>query len=216
MKAKLLTLENPIPFSRFCSFEIKEMVQKPGDHFRIKGYASTFENIDRVDDKMVKGCFDKTLKKSRGKWPVKLEHKDIIGFNETAMVDDKGLYVESSLFSGDEDIPLAKTAIALIKNCKRYGHKLGLSVGGMVKQISYLFMDGKMVTEIKEFDVLEHSITGTPANPEAKLKTLSYEIKDFYDAVHNNKKNYFDFQKKLDEGLADFKKIVGEYDGPTN
>ena len=207
---KNITLKNPIPFKKFCSFDIKEMVQKPGNHFKIKGYASTFETIDRVDDKMVKGCFDKTLKKSRGKWPVKLEHKDIIGFNESAMVDDKGLYVESSLFSGDEDIPLAKTAIALIKNCKKFGHNLGLSVGGLVKSIGVVWMDGKMIAEIKEFEVLEHSITGTPANPEAKLKSLSGEIKEFYDAEQNNKKNYFDFQRKLDEGLAEFKKIVGD------
>ena len=200
---KNFILKKPIPFQKNCAFEIKEM-QSDDTGYRVSGYASVFDVIDRVNDKMMKGCFDKTLKKTGGKWPVKMEHKDIIGFNMKAKVDKKGLYVESSLFQ-DDGIPMAKTAMALVKNCKKFGHNLGLSVGGIVKEVALAFKDGKFIGEIREFEVLEHSITGTPANPEAQIKSLNLEITKQYNAVHNEA---LDFKIKSDKSLDDFKKLV--------
>ena len=205
---KNIELTKPVHFNKAFAFEIKEAGNKE-DNFFIKGYASTFDTVDRANDKMVKGCFKKSLESNNGQWPVKFEHKDIIGMNLMAKEDKKGLYVESDLFN-DSDLMKVKEVIALIKNCKKYKHKLGLSVGGVLKSYGPVIENGSVVWEIKEFDVLEHSITGTPANPEAHIKSLDSILRKEYDAACNNLEKEFDFKKTFDKNLIKINNLLSE------
>ena len=188
-------------------FTVKDM-KGEDDSSEITGYASTFDNLDHHYHIMKKGCFDDTLKSTSGKWPVKLEHQDIIGMNKSATVDKKGLYIESALFSNDNDLPKAKEAYALVKNCLKFKHPLGLSVGGIISNMKFGYKKGiGLYVEILGFDIMEHSITGTPANPQARIQS-SKEIKELvqksFASCHNNKNNLdwlqgFDIERKAIE-----------------
>ena len=203
--------QDPIPATRSLVFEIKGIEAGTGKESKsniITGYASTFGDMDRSGDVMVKGCFKKSIKRTGGKWPVKLEHKSVIGLNRTAREDDEGLYVKSILFAEEDDLPAAKEAMALVKNCEKFGHKLGLSVGGLIKEASPVYKENTMMWEIREFEILEHSITGTPANPNASLKSISDVLTGKYEAVRHKKHFLFDLKKKFDKEVAETEKLL--------
>ena len=155
---------------------------------KIKGYASTFGNLDRQRDVMVRGCFKKSIEKTGGKWPVKLNHSIDIGMNLTAEEDDKGLYVESALYTGENAVDDAVKAVALVKNAIRYDHQMGLSISGIVKQIAIVRDEeaGENYYEIRDFEMLEHSITSIPANPQASITSLKSNFSKF---ISNNGDN---------------------------
>ena len=163
-----------IALKQILPFTIKEAVQEDGKDATITGYASTFGNIDRYNDVMVKGCFKKSLKKNKGSWIVKLNHYEDIGVNVKAKEDEKGLYVESKLFTGSRPISDAEKAVALIMNANKYKHPMGLSIGGYAKEVVRIYNEKteEMKFEILEFDILEHSITSIPANPQAEISSL--------------------------------------------
>lgn len=145
----------------------------------IKGYASTFGNLDRHKDVMVKGCFQKTLQQTGGKMPVLYNHSKQIGINTKAYEDDKGLYVEAKIFKDSPDIQSAKEAWALIKANLESGTPMGLSVGGLIKEFDVSYVDGRPQWNIKEMELLEYSVTPTPANPKASVlnnKEFSMEV----------------------------------------
>ena len=193
-----IKLSNNFKLKSYVPFILKEISESDGD-VTITGYASTFNNTDRYNDVMVKGCFKKSIRKNKGKWVVKLNHYEDIGVNVKAKEDDKGLYIESKLFTGPDALEDSIKAVKLIKNAMRYNHPMGLSIGGMVKDIESSYDDKTKETtyKIKEFDVLEHSITSIPANPQAeidKIKSVFFKsnaTNSFNDNAMNN--DLFDF-----------------------
>ena len=158
-----------IPFKSYNSFTVKE-VNESGEDATVIGYASTFNNLDYAKDIMLPGAFKKSIKEKKSKWPVKLNHKDDIGINVKAKEDEEGLKVESKLYTGPNPIQRAQETLALLKNAIRYEHKMGLSVAGFANVINVVWdKDKGMMYEIKEFEILEHSITSIPANPKARI-----------------------------------------------
>ena len=168
----------------------------------IKGYASTFGNMDYHKDVFVRGAFANTLKESQGVWPVLLNHKDQIGMNTLAKETSKGLYIESDLYDDEEGTEKAKEAVALVKKSKKYGHQMGLSIGGIIKNMAVGYDDEKgMYWEIKKFIIMEHSVTPTPANPQARIKTQK-NLLDFFNSKESNNDLKF-IAAYLDKSLAD-------------
>ena len=170
--------ETNFKFQKSVPFVIKD-VTKPGKHERkdvtLKGYASTFGNTDRYKDVMIKGCFKKTIKETGGKWAVRLNHTDDVGINVFAREDDHGLYVESKLYTGEDALDDAEKAVTLIRNAVKYNHPMGLSIGGIVKKIAFVRDEDRPEDnhyEILEFEIVEHSITSTPANPQAEVTSI--------------------------------------------
>ena len=160
-----------IPYRKSLAFEIKETGKETGE---IEGYASVFGNKDHHYDIMVKGAFQKSIKETKGKWPVLLNHKpdNMIGLNMEAEEDAYGLKIKSKLFIDDDNIPKAKEAFAIVMKAKKYGHKLGLSVGGFISKVQpeYSKEERGWIYRIMEFELMEHSITPFPANPKARIK----------------------------------------------
>lgn len=138
------------------------------------GYASTFGNVDLENDIIEKGAFLKSLKEKGMKYPILIDHSARImtqaGWNIEAKEDEKGLMVKGEL---NLEVEAGRTAYSLIKQAKRHGAEMGLSVGFMVKD----FEIKDEIRIIKEIDLFEYSIVVIAANPMAGVTSVK-DLKD--------------------------------------
>lgn len=167
-------------FTLDTQFIIKGVSENKGKNSKITGYGSVFDNIDSYQDIMKKGCFKESIKECNQKFPIFFNHdpNKQVGVTTKAMEDDKGLFLEIDLFTKDDDLKVPKEVLALIKNSVEYGHKMGLSIGGLIKGSISGKEDDRYVENITEFDLREISITPIPANTEARvLSNKNYKQK---------------------------------------
>lgn len=134
----------------------------------IRGYASTFGNIDLGDDVVDEGAFKKTLQESKGLVPILADHDPTkqIGWNLRAMEDSKGLF-----FEGQLDIANNKTAMerySLAQKALEIGAKFGISIGyGTIKAIPD--KERPSVRRLKELKLYEYSMVTFPMNTMAMV-----------------------------------------------
>jgi len=137
----------------------------------IAGYASLFNVMDRVRDRVAKGAFMKSLRASKilGKMPKMLWQHDFnqpIGVWTRIFEDDRGLYAEGRLTLG---VPRADQAYLLLQE----GAIDGLSIGFrpvLAKQDK----DCKIRTLI-DVDLMEISLVTLGANPKATVSMVSVQ-----------------------------------------
>lgn len=171
----------------------------------LRGYASTFGNIDLGNDVVDKGAFKKSIKEQQGKFPILADHdpSKLIGWNLRAEEDDSGLLVEGQL---DLNVQLAREKYSLVKNALKNNIKMGLSIGYMVIKAE---PDRKspMVRHLKELKLFEYSIVTFPMNTEAMVTGL----KDFNSPVHvDNVKKIIAELESNGITKADLMKALGE------
>lgn len=145
-------------------FEIKEVSEEGV----FEGYASTFNNIDFGNDKILPGAFTKTLKKNKGVFPILADHnlRDQIGWNLEAIEDSKGLKIKGKL---DFNVQKAVEKHSLAKMAKDIkGAKMGLSIGYSCKKHEW---DGD-VRLLKELELYETSFTAMPMNEKATVTSV--------------------------------------------
>lgn len=152
------------------SFEIKniELKQSESNNFKFSGYASTFGNIDYHSDVIEKGAFKRSISKNV---PVLYNHKKQIGWATKMKEDSKGLYVEAEILS-DPDLQTSKEAVVFIKSAIEKGFSMGLSIGGVPLEYKRLSKGNKSYFLISDFELLEFSVTPTPANPQAQITDM--------------------------------------------
>ena len=133
----------------------------------IRGFASTFGNIDLGADVVDKGAFKKTLKENKGVFPILDSHNPDkqIGWNVRAEETDKGLFVEGQL---DLNVQAAREKFSLAMKAVELGAKMGLSIGYTVIK-GDKDKDNPMVRRIKEVKLFEYSIVTFPMNTEAMI-----------------------------------------------
>lgn len=133
----------------------------------IRGYASTFGNVDYGMDVVDKGAFKKSIKESRGLWPILADHDPSkqIGFNLRAEETNDGLLVEGQL---NLDLEVARDKYALAKQAMNTGARMGLSIGFSIIKAEP-DRDKPMVRRLKELKMWEYSIVTFPMNPEATI-----------------------------------------------
>jgi len=139
-------------------FEVKHFGDSEDpDFFFFEGLASTFGNIDLVDDIVEKGAF---LKSIAEKMPVILwQHRssEPIGMPMEIRETDQGLFIRVKL-------PKADTLVS--------GRVIPQMKIGSIRKMSIGFnivdseMDGRL-RRLKEIDLLEVSLVTFPANPQA-------------------------------------------------
>lgn len=156
----------------------------------IKGYASTFGNIDRFNDIIAQGAFKKTIKEHQKlKRQVRMLHqhyrmKLIGGFpSDFLEEDEKGLFVEGHI---NLDVQAGKELYSLAKQ-------------GVLKDMSIGFTTKKSDTDeetgirtIKEIRLWEISLVDEPANTQAQITDVKTAIEDIY---NGNVKTISDFLK---------------------
>lgn len=153
----------------------------------IKGYASTYGNIDRYNDIVEKGAFAKCLnwfRQEGKKMPICWQHNlDMpIGGVDMSKIyeDDKGLFIaEGKLYI--DDIPKAKEVYTFIKE----GIVSEMSFGYMINKATPAVADDQNVTLLQELFMYEVSPVVVPANTMAKIN----ECKSFGNDLEIAEKN---------------------------
>lgn len=148
-------------------FEIKELNEESDDFFTFKGFASTFGNIDLVDDVIEPGAFQESIREKEGngeRFPALWQHRmtEPIGVYSQIREDAKGLFVEGKLPKSDTFV--SGRVIPQLK----IGSVSKLSIGFSV------FDDGSVemvngIRHIKKLKLFEVSLVTFPANPEASI-----------------------------------------------
>lgn len=154
--------------------EIKGEDDKP--QRMIKGYASTFGNIDAYGDTIEKGAFTKTLQeKNRGrkvKFLYQHQYDKVIGVPTTIKEDEKGLYFEA-MFA---DTPLADEAYKLAK----LGALDGFSIGYRTIKAEGAMEGDSYNRKLLEVELAEVSLVTFEADTYAKVtdvKTAAHDAR---------------------------------------
>jgi HK97 family phage prohead protease len=117
-----------------------------------------------------KGAFKKSIKESKGLWPILADHNPTaqIGWNLRAEEDDKGLFVEGKL---DLNVQSAREKYSLAKTAMESGAKMGLSIGYMVIKAEP-DREKTIVRRLKELKMYEYSIVTFPMNTAAMITQM--------------------------------------------
>jgi len=136
----------------------------------MRGYASTFGNVDLGGDVVDKGAFKKSIKETGGNWPILADHNptDHIGWNLRAEEDEKGLFVESQI---DLNVQKGREKYSLAKKAMELGVSMGLSIGYMTIKAEP-DRANPMIRRLKELKMFEHSIVTFPMNTLAGITSL--------------------------------------------
>lgn len=166
-----------IPLAQ-ASIEVKAEEGRP---LIVSGYGSTFGNVDFVGDIVLPGAFAKSITARLGagrSFPMRYEHdhKSTIGKWLRLTENAKGLHVEGELTPGHR---LAEDVAALL----RHQAVEGLSIGYRVLDAE---RDRKGNRLLKEIELVEISVVGSPANDEARVVGLKSadEVKSLRDFEH--------------------------------
>jgi len=180
--------------------EIKEIGEE-GEFYIIKGYASTFGNIDLQGDVIAKGAFIESLKNNKivMLWQHKMDEP--VGVFYKAYEDEKGLFVEGRLPKDDEFV---KTRVVPQLKIGSVG---SFSVGFISKQVeyegakSYGGEDGKTVRVIKELDLFETSLVTMPANPLAVV--TDFKSLQMLDEIDIDEKVRLNIKAKIQDKIKE-------------
>jgi len=149
------------------TIELKSLDEKTGV---FEGYGTTWGNIDREGDVIVKGAFEKSLAehKSAGTLPSLFWNHDAklqCGDWLAAVEDEKGLLMKGALWLG-KGIPCAEQAYMMLKGT---GNK-GLSNGFITRKTGTAPKGARRA--ITEAEILETSLTSIPINQKALVTSV--------------------------------------------
>jgi len=156
----------------FKKAEAKLEVKEVDDGFvRLKGYAATFGNVDRVGDVIEEGAFSMSLVERMPKLLYQHKMDEPIGVIDRAYETERGLVIEARM-------PKENSQVKDIYPLLQMGALGDFSIGFNVKDAD---MSDDNVRYIKEIDLWEVSIVTIPANAKAKImhvKKLEQENAD--------------------------------------
>jgi HK97 family phage prohead protease len=160
----------------YCPFEFK-IDQRGDDTGTIRGYGSTFGNVDTYGDTVAKGAFKKTIadaKSGATNWPVMLsQHSEElpIGIWTDMSEDDRGLKLTGKLATNTRR---GADAYALLKMTPRPAFN-GLSIGYRAKDFE-LHRKGQgpngASRTLKAVDLVECSLVTFPADKFARIASV--------------------------------------------
>lgn len=161
--------------TKLFSFKVQETKEVNIDGINygiVRGYASTYGNVDRGNDRVVAGAFTNSLNRYReNNRPIKMyyqhDSKEIIGgFPIDKIKDDgNGLYVEGQI---NLDVQRGREVYALAKQ----GIIQDFSIGYTVEDYDL----NKGIRELKELELWEISMVGEPMNPEARIMSVKAKM----------------------------------------
>lgn len=127
-------------------------------NMEFEAYLSTFGNVDRDGDVVVRGAFNQDLREFMKNPVMLIDHRNsienVVGKFTDVREDDKGLYVKGIISNAPDVLSVrVKMAEGLIK---------ALSMGGYFQWDE----DGVHITRVK---LHEGSLVAIPANPEALI-----------------------------------------------
>lgn len=157
--------------NKFLTFGFE--IKKAEESGIIEGYASTFKNIDQGFDMIMPGAFKKTIRESKGKFPILASHDPTqqIGFNLEAHEDETGLYVKGQLDVANNQ--KAQEHFSLIKMALELKTNAGLSIGYYPTKFDFDEDKEKgRYRRLKELKLFEYSPVAFPMNMEARATSV--------------------------------------------
>lgn len=163
-----------------CKLTDVKVADLSDQFYTFEGYASTFGNVDRGDDAVVKGAFKDCLKELNKNatpipnteysklLPVLWQHEwdEPIGSFVEMKEDDKGLYVKA-IMPKDDDFVKGRVIPQM-----KAGSVSDMSIGFMIND--YSINDG--VRMLEKLNLYETSLVTIPMNPEANLTTFKSAV----------------------------------------
>lgn len=159
-----------------CGMELK-FADDDAKAGTFQGYGSVFNVMDGGGDVVAPGAFKATLKewKKRGKLPkMLLQHGGFIGPAEDGIPvgkydvmeeDDKGLYLEGSLFGLDTQKG------KYIYESMKSGELDGLSIGYIAREVAYGKNPDEPRRTLKKIELFEVSIVTFPMNKDSRIES---------------------------------------------
>lgn len=146
-----------------CKFDIKDNQEE--DYYELKGYGSTFGNIDRVNDIVEKGAFKKSIKKMMPKLLFGHDMKAVpIGLIKSIKEDDNGLVFDAIM--PKDDAFVRDRLMPQIKIGSLNSFSIGYST-------DVAETDAKTgIRRLKELSLYEISLVTFPANEKATLQSF--------------------------------------------
>jgi HK97 family phage prohead protease len=144
----------------------------------VEGYASTFGNVDAVNDVVVAGAYKRTLQHRMDRIKVLRDHEHPIGKPIEAYEDTKGLYTRSHI----SDTQLGNETLTLLRD----GVLDRMSIGYEPVTKEFGQHEGKQVRYLKEIKLHEWSIVTFPANDAAAVTGIK-ALEDLDRAFHDFK-----------------------------
>lgn len=171
----------------------------------ISGYAAVFNNIDRDGDKLLRGCFAKSIadrgpqSNAKGKILLLWQHEasNPIGQITELREDEKGLYFEAKI----DEIAEGDRAILQLESGTLNQFSIGFSY--VWEKCYWDEQDGMEFLAVGEVKLYEISVVSIAANPETEFLGMKSEdaamiedsIKDFTKGFDIQKQ--FEFEKIL-------------------
>ena len=179
-------------------FEIKA-IEEDDNYWYVKGYASTFNDVDSYNDVVVPGAFKKSLKKRKPRVLWQHNWAEPIGAPIVTKEDDKGLYVEYKM-------PKADTFVAgRVMPQLKAGSIDSMSIGYITNLSEY--DQKKNIRYLKEVDLFEFSLVTIPANDNALVTAIkSKDIKAIDKALIASRKSDVEIDNALMKKLKQFMK----------
>jgi len=142
----------------------------------IEGFASTFGNVDKVNDMVMEGAFKKSLhrmRRNKKQIPMLMGHdtRTPIGvFTSAKEIKGEGLFVEGRI----SKTTIGNDAATLVKD------KVidSMSIGFMINEFE--FDVKKNIRKLTEIDLMEISLVTFPANEKATITA----VKDFVEGIN--------------------------------
>jgi len=144
--------------------EIKQDGSDGKEFIHLEGFASTFGNMDRDGDIIVKGAFTKTLTDADIKVKLLNQHniQQPIGAIDQLTEVDEGLFFKGRL-------PLANSIVKDMHPLLQMGVLGDVSIGFQVVDADITPDGNRLIKEIKLFEI---SIVTIPANPKARITSV--------------------------------------------
>lgn len=181
----LETKHNPI---EACELKFND------DEWKVTGYATVFNSVDKVGDVILPGAFDEWLEKNAAP-AMRFEHLRWItpGKWDSAVTDEKGLRVSGHL---TRDHSVAKD----LRASMRHGTIRGLSQGFHIVEAEDNDHGGR---DIKKIDLVEVSFTATPAEPKATIESFKSELESLntYSDIEDFLRESGNFSKSMTTAL---------------
>jgi HK97 family phage prohead protease len=154
-----------------CLLELKAAAE--GGPGTLEGYAAVFNNVDRDDEVIDPGAFQRSLDDFKASGFLCNGHnwKEELGTIVDAKEDDHGLLVTAEFFSTAD----AQQVRQRLAEKHARGRRQGMSIGYRVKQASKV----NGVRHLTDLDLMEVSVVTVPANPQARVSAVKHSDPDF-------------------------------------
>lgn len=170
------------------TFSVKSIT----DEGTFEGILPKYGNVDRVNDRVVKGAYDDTLRTMGNRRPLLFSHKQDEPVGSVELVDtEESLNVRGRL---NLDVNRAREVHALMKA----GDIGAMSIGYTVVDSTY---DRDGVRNLTKLELLEASLVCVPANPECVI--TSVKSADGGNMAHKSRYSSLKVLDELDEELRE-------------